>query len=216
MNGSSAQATARRTYESPLRERQMRETKEAIFLAASEQLADHGLAEFHIPRLAKAAGVSVRTIYRYFPTKDALLEAFAEWLDNQIGTPTTPRTLDDLTEGVEGIFTAFDENADVIRSQWATPQGRTVREKGRVRRLSALETSVKMSVPNLSPEEQRQATAILSLLHSSRTWQALKDDHGMDGREAGKAVAWAIRTLVDDLRRRDGKATPKAKTSISQ
>lgn len=209
MKGSSATATARRTYESPLRERQMRETKEAIFRAASEQLADHGLAEFHIPGLAEAAGVSVRTIYRYFPTKDALLEAYAEWLDNQIGTPTAPRSLDDLPGGVEAIFAAFDENEDVIRSQWATRQGRAIREKGRVRRLAAIQEAVRQTVPHLSPKEQREATAVFSLLHSSRSWQALKDDHGMDGREAGKAIAWALGTLVADLKRRDTEAARK-------
>ena len=96
MNGTSASTAARRTYESPLRERQMKETKEAIFRAASEQLADHGIAEFHIPGLAEAAGVSVRTVYRYFPTKDSLLESFAAWLDDQIGTPSTPRSVDEL------------------------------------------------------------------------------------------------------------------------
>lgn len=189
-----------RAYASPLRERQMKETKEAIFRAATEQLADHGLAEFHIPRLADAAGVSVRTVYRYFPTKDALLEAFAEWLDDQIGTPSAPRDLDELLEGVETIFAAFDDNEDVIRSQWATPHGQAIREKGRHRRLASIQAAVKEAIPGLSAREQWQATAIFSLLHSSRTWQALRDDFGMDGREAGKVVAWALRALAAELR----------------
>lgn len=206
----SAQSTTatRRTYESPLRERQMKETKEAIFRAATEQLADHGLAEFHIPELAEAAGVSVRTVYRYFPTKDALLESFAHWLDDQVGSPaTTPAaSLDDLLEGVETVYAGFDDNEGVIRSHWATPHGRGIREKGRIRRLAAVESAVKSALPNLSAKEQRQATAILSLLHSSRTWQAFKDDFGIDGKESGKVVAWALRTLVADLRRRDAEA----------
>lgn len=213
---SATRAPARRSYASPLRERQMKETKEAIFRAASEQLADHGLAEFHIPGLAEAAGVSVRTIYRYFPTKDSLLESFAAWLDDQIGTPSAPRTVDELSEGVEVIFAAFDENEDVIRSQWATPQGRAIREKGRLRRLSGLEATVNASAPHLSPREKRQATAILSLLHSSRTWQAMKDDFGMDGREAGRVVGWALRTLVADLRRRDAEAAQQQKTNTGK
>ena len=200
---------ARRAYESPLRERQMKDTKEAIFRAATEQLADHGLAEFHIPRLAETAGVSVRTVYRYFPTKDALLEAFAEWLDDQIGTFTMSDDVDDLLASVEPVFAAFDENAEVIRSQWATSQGRAIREKGRIRRLAALGGAVKKETPHLTAKEHRHATAILSLLHSSRTWQAMKEDFGMDGREAGKVVSWALRTLVADLRRRDAEASER-------
>lgn len=205
------EAPAPRSYASPLRERQMKETKEAIFRAVTEQLADHGLAEFHIPGLAEAAGVSVRTVYRYFPTKDALLDAFAEWLDNQVGTPTMPTNLDQLVEGVELVFSGFDQNEDVIRSQWATPQGRAIREKGRIRRLAGIQAAVKASIPHLSPREQQRATAALSLLHSSRTWQALRDDFGMDGREAAKVVAWALRTLVADLQHRDAVAEPRKK-----
>jgi AcrR family transcriptional regulator len=184
----------------------MKETREAIFKAASEQLADHGLAEFHIPRLAEAAGVSVRTVYRYFPTKEDLLEAFAHWLDDQIGTLNVPTNLEELVDGVEEIFAAFDENEDVIRSQWATPHGRAIREKGRLGRLATIRASVEKAVPHLQAAERRRATAMLSLLHSSRTWQTLSDDFGMSGREAGKLVAWALRTLADDLRRRDDEA----------
>jgi len=207
MNGASASATARRTYESPLRERQMKETKEAIFRAATAQLADHGLAEFHIPGLAEAAGVSVRTVYRYFPTKDALLDAIAVWLDDQVGsTLRAPVGLDDLLDGVESVYAGFEDNADILRSHWATPHGRAIREKGRVRRLAALGSVIRDAFPHLSPSEHREVTAILSVLHSSRTWQAFMDDFGMDGRESGKVVAWALRTLVGDLRQREAEA----------
>ena len=200
-----------RPYTSPLRERQMKETREAIFRAATEQLADGGLAEFHIPRLAEAARVSVRTVYRHFPTKDALLEAFAEWLDDQVGSTLSSWVgLDELLDGVETVYAGFDDNEDVLRSHWATPHGRAIREKGRVRRLATLRSIIHEAFPHLSPVEQRHVTAMISLLHSSRTWQAFKDDFGMDGRESGKVVAWAIRTLVGDLRRRDAEARQSA------
>ena len=215
---SPARAPEPRSYASPLRERQMKETKEAIFRAATEQLADHGLADFHIPRLAEAAGVSIRTVYRYFPTKDALLEAFAHWLDDQVGSTmtTTPAGLDEMLEGVETVYAGFEDNADILRSHWATPHGRAIREKGRVRRLSALGSVVRDAFPHLSPLEQRHVTAMLSLLHSSRTWQAFKDDFGLDGREAGRVVGWALRTLVADLRQRDAEAAQQQKTNTGK
>ena len=214
---SATRARAPRSYASPLRERQMKETKEVIFRAATEQLADHGLADFHIPRLAEVAGVSVRTVYRYFPTKDALLESFAEWLDEKVGTTLkAPIGLDDLLDGVETVYASFEDNEDILRSHWATPHGRAIREKGRVRRLSALGSVVRDAFPHLSPLEQRHVTAMLSLLHSSRTWQAFKDDFGMDGRESGKVVAWALRTLVADLRHRDAEAAQQQKTNTGK
>jgi AcrR family transcriptional regulator len=45
--------------------------------AARRQLAEHGL-ETQIEEIARDAGVGVGTVYRHFPTKEALLEALAE------------------------------------------------------------------------------------------------------------------------------------------
>jgi AcrR family transcriptional regulator len=42
--------------------------------AAQKAFAEHGL-EAQMPAIARAAGVGVGTVYRHFPTKDALLQA---------------------------------------------------------------------------------------------------------------------------------------------
>jgi AcrR family transcriptional regulator len=48
-----------------------------ILEAARRQLAEHGL-ETQIEQIAREAGVGVGTVYRHFPTKEALFEALAE------------------------------------------------------------------------------------------------------------------------------------------
>src|SRR5947199_9666001 len=93
---SAKQTAEARVYNSPLRDRQEEQTRELILQALTEQLADGGLKGFSIPRLALRAGVSVRTVSRYFPTKDALLEEFAYCLDLQIGSAEPPTTMQEL------------------------------------------------------------------------------------------------------------------------
>lgn len=34
-------------------------------------------------------------------------------------------------------------------------------------------------------------------------WVTMRDEAGLEGREVGKALEWAMRTLIDDLRRRN-------------
>jgi AcrR family transcriptional regulator len=49
------------------------DTVEMILTAAARVLATHSLAGFNTNRVAALAGVSVGSLYQYFPNKDALV-----------------------------------------------------------------------------------------------------------------------------------------------
>ena len=53
----------------------------------------------------------------------------------------------------------------------------------------------------LEPEERLRALGIVYLLVSAPAWQAMGDQWGLNGEEAGKAASWAVRVLTDELRR---------------
>src|SRR4051794_12256860 len=71
-----------------LRERKKRETREALTHAALELFVERGYDETTLAEIAEAAGVSTRTIFAYFPSKEdilfstlrTLLEALAQAL----------------------------------------------------------------------------------------------------------------------------------------
>lgn len=73
-----------------LRDRQREETREQILRAVGRQLESAPLEDVSFADIAKDAGVGERTVYRYFPTKEALLGAFWAWLQNQAVATTTP------------------------------------------------------------------------------------------------------------------------------
>lgn len=50
-------------------------TVDAIFEATIQVLLSHGLSALTTTRIAERAGVSIGTLYQYFPNKDALLRA---------------------------------------------------------------------------------------------------------------------------------------------
>jgi AcrR family transcriptional regulator len=52
---------------------------EQILLATREVLATSGSRRLSLSDVAKAAGVSRPTLYKWFPTKDALLEEFSQY-----------------------------------------------------------------------------------------------------------------------------------------
>ena len=54
-----------------------RRNRAKVLEAARHQLAEHGL-DTQVDEIAREAGVGVGTVYRHFPTKEALFEALAE------------------------------------------------------------------------------------------------------------------------------------------
>lgn len=51
---------------------------DAVLTAAAHILEDHGLAGFNTNAVAVRAGVSIGSLYQYFPSKDAILVALME------------------------------------------------------------------------------------------------------------------------------------------
>jgi AcrR family transcriptional regulator len=63
-------------HERPLRA-DARRNRAKVLEAARESFAEEGL-DAQVPAIARRAGVGIGTVYRHFPTKDALVAALAE------------------------------------------------------------------------------------------------------------------------------------------
>src|SRR5919199_1489173 len=57
-----------------LREQHAEATRERILSAVAELLERGDAEELTVPGVAAASGVSLRTVYRYYPTREELLE----------------------------------------------------------------------------------------------------------------------------------------------
>lgn len=75
-----------------LRERQREETREQILRAVGQQMESRSLEDLSFAEVAKAAGVGERTVYRHFPTKEALLGAFWAFMQTE-ALAEPPRTV---------------------------------------------------------------------------------------------------------------------------
>lgn len=196
--------TEPRSYESPLRVEQRERTRARILEAAIDVLADEGLEELKIPALAPKAGVSVRTVYVHFPTKDALVEAMSELLDERIGMITFPDRADDLPAFWAGVFEGFDRDEQIFTAAARTKPGREVLARRRGKRISDLATALEDDLAGLDPPARRQALAAVYAMMGVGTWRGMKDYFGLSGSEAGAAAAWAIRAMLRELRRSPG------------
>jgi AcrR family transcriptional regulator len=190
-----------RQYRSPLRGEQQQQTRERILEAAVARIAEDGLAELTVPLVAERAGVSLRTVYRHFPTKDDLIDSVGEFRDAQFGVTGPPESIEELLRNTPALFEGFAARDDLVRAADVSAAGRQIHDRARRRRALALRKIFEEVTADLSPTEARRLVATVQVLWSTRAWLTLHDNWGMDGREAGRAAQWAIETLIDEARR---------------
>jgi AcrR family transcriptional regulator len=182
---------------SSLRDQQVDLTRDLIMRAFQRLLQNDHPDAITYPQVAEAAGVSLRTVYRYFPTRVDLLESAAAWLAELTGGVQwqDPRTVEDLAGAVPEMGRIFDEHTNVFRA--------LAGDELQGRRREAVAAAVAEVSGNLLPDEARRAEAILGYIRSGRAWLVLHDHYGLDGDEIVSALDWAASTLIADVRRRN-------------
>jgi AcrR family transcriptional regulator len=181
----------------------MEQTRLRILRAVTDVLADPGTEEVTIPLVARRARVSLRTVYRHFPTREALFDGWAEWVDERlrIHLHSYPERADRLADFALELYRSYDESEPLVKAMLNSKAARAVRERTRRKRQRQFERAMSELTDELEPKERLRALAVVYLLVSAPAWQAMQDQWGLDGTEAGEAAAWAVRVLTDELRR---------------
>lgn len=195
-----------------LRDRQTSLARNAIFEALVRHLESGDVDDVPMEDLAREAGVSRRTLYRYFPRRSDLLAAAGDWIRAEV--LQLPIEIGD--EGIAASFRAaasrLEGRPELARALLRTQAGRTVRTGYRDARVKAIRSAVRREIPGLSRAEVERAAAVLGYLCSSSAWITIQDESGLSASGAQAAVVWAIDTLLAQLRgnshmtsRRDGR-----------
>lgn len=166
------------------------------------ELLAEGRLDLNHDVIAERIGIGRRTVYRYFPDREALLAAATDRVREMAGPRVTfPRNEDDLLDTIRDIYTGFDRIAPIVTLIRSTPQGRAMRKAQNQRRIDAYTAATADAVKDLPPEDRMLATAMIQVLHTT-PWLEMRDHWGLSGEQIATATGWAIRTLLSDLRER--------------
>jgi AcrR family transcriptional regulator len=187
-----------RSYSSPLRDRQAAATRSVILEALGAELADGSVEDFSVARLARRAGVSERTVYRHFPTRETLLDGLSEWYNERVADFPDDVAADEIAPTIAQVFADFDAHESLARAVLASPGGREMRRHARAARLARLDAALAPVLTGADPERAAAARALIFALCSAQTWQSMRDEGGLDGATAGRAVARAIELILND------------------
>lgn len=201
-----ASSSPSRPVRSALRAKLADTTRDAIVDAFVSLLNEDGGFDVSYAALARRAQVSIQTLYRHFPTREALLDALTRRSQTAMALRELPSDREGLLATIRALFPRFDQHAALFAAQAQVgPRSRAL-TRGRSRRANAFEEVLAKVIPHVRAERRRAAAGLLHLLVSAGTWHRLRDELGLDGAQSGEITAWAVDTLWRALEAEDERA----------
>jgi AcrR family transcriptional regulator len=180
----------RRAYDSPVRRQRVAETRERIIVAGAELL--HGFPIWNWDALtpsavAERAGITERTVYRYFGSERELRDAVMARMEHESGVE-----LDQLTvEQVQDVAAQIFRYVSKVPIEPRTRRDPTVAEANE-RQRKALLDAVKRATKGWRPRDRVIAAAMLDVLWAPVAFERLVTDWELDSKEATLAITWTI------------------------
>lgn len=180
-------------------------SRERIMTALADVVAERGVSGFSVQEVADRAGVSHRTVYRHYDSREGLLDAYARWLDERLvesGGITGVEDAESLPGGSATTFRLFDRLGALVEALVVVSLGTRSPVSRRDERTEEFRRALDRSglLAHLSDADAELVTALIRTIASSNAWFLFRHEHGIDGQRAGRAVAWALRTLIEELR----------------
>lgn len=165
----------------------------AALLAAAEAVLLRG-EEPTMRGVAAEAGMGERTIYRYFETRDVLLDAVALHIAPRIGFPLC-ETADELEQYAADLFDRFDENRELTVATVTTPWCQSFLGPSRAANLAALTSLLRAAHPSAPEREVDAAAASLRTVLSGAGWVYQRVSCGLANDAVVANAVWLVRLV---------------------
>jgi AcrR family transcriptional regulator len=180
--------TEKRKYHSPLRQQQAAETRQRIVAAGTELV--HGFQSWDWKNLTaravgERAGVSERTVQRYFPSERALRDAVLQGLVEESGVDLNNLNLSGFDDVVINMFNYLSSFA--VEPDLSVDPSQTKMDE---RRKEALFEAVVDATPNWSREERQMVAAILDMLWQPSTHDRFRQAWDLDDERFTRVTRW--------------------------
>jgi AcrR family transcriptional regulator len=186
-----------------LRDAHQAETRRRIVQAVNDLLAEEHPSSISVPAVVARSGISRATIYRHFPTKEALLDASATSVDEQtrawLGT-AAPIPGQNLGEFIHRVWAELAEHLPALRASQLPGLGRELRQRRSARRHADAVRAMQGAGIDVDTDEGSRAVRLTLALSSSSMLLEQLDRLGIDVETAADDVVWAIETIARVVR----------------
>lgn len=187
----SLEATGRET----LRDRQAEATRQSIVDAFLELAHEANSVSISMPAVARRADVSVRTLYRYFATKDELQDAAAYRAAERAHATMSDPTLDrsTLARYLAALWRSFANDVPAVLAEHATPVGRQLRAA----RLPDSRATTRRLAPETGDDDE--AIDLLVAITSSSMFLELVERMGNRPERAAALAVYVAELVAADV-----------------
>ena len=184
-----------------LRRQQLEGTRQRIVAATVEVMARDGAAALSFPAVAEEAGVSLRTVYRHFPNKEALLQAAVQ-VGSDVAGDRYPEHFggDELRRFLPRFWAEIESQRDLLAVQLATPSGVAARQQRIRARREDLRRRLRRELPGVPAPDRARLADLLTVLIGSSLLFDLVDHLEVDLDDAAALAAYAIESVVERAR----------------
>jgi AcrR family transcriptional regulator len=149
-----------------------------------------------MPAVADRAGVSVRTLYRYFPSKDDLQRVAAGWFERRTREAMTDATLDisNVQEYLRLLWTDLAGLLPAVRVQHTTPDGRLLRAARLPESRAQVDAALSEGVTG---DRRTEIIDVVVAMTSSSMFLEMVDRMGHEPARAADLVADLIELIVE-------------------
>ena len=188
-----------------LRSRQKALARRAILEALADLIAETRHLDFSVQEVAARAGVSLRTVYNHFPSREDLLDGlnshFNEVMVEREGVLIGDvDSVEQLVEAAAANFRIF-EDLGGLSEAWvqvgALVPPAAEEHEHRTARMVEL---VADALPDLDPAQQRVVGTLVRHLFGQHTWYLMTRDYGLSIDDTVEAARWAVAALLDAAR----------------
>ena len=183
----------------PLAARQQDLARESILEAAIASLVETPGQDISMRALAKASGVSERTIFRYFASRDELLDEVAKEYSRRLNQPAAPSSVPELLSYVPAVYARFEDNATLTRAALRSEIYHRVRKKEELSRGAAIVSLIDKAAPKRSRVERQIASTNIRYFVIASTWNYYRFNFGLSFDETLQCAMTAIGQSIAGL-----------------
>ena len=174
-------------------------TRQSILDAAVEMLERSTVSELTIRAVAKQAGISERTVFRYFATREEFLDAIADVVRERLALPAAPATKEELLAAPRALYTRFEAVASLTKAALHSELFHRMRETQAQVRWKAVQALADELAPRKSERQRRIAAANIRYYLAASTWHYYRFYFGFSLEDTIACAETAIRQALSGL-----------------